>query len=332
MHTFRNEEQRAAEVRARLAPAFELAEGLFNFWLTAEKDSWIAKSTLSPLSLHLAMLLDVQALRLFRSVIEQSRRCEGFCATILSRSLYESVLGVAFLLMKRVQIIVEAKGPAGTPGAKAFQAKASSKGIKPTRKDSLSHELRANLYYMHAFIQQRERALEIIGRYPGNKRRVKRLEKTLDRSVIVEQEKAIGPAWSYILRHQPHTYSGLTIEELAKVLHKSLFRWRHTVYPFQSRAVHANDPFKHVEMAPGEEGARLGQPSLSPPLSQDATVPRPMDSAQRSVPPATQLLLRQLRLLKTTETLLALRVQAVPFRANRFTHFGGRTHPLPAAY
>jgi hypothetical protein len=78
MREFPGEEQRSAEVQENLAPAFELAEGLYSFWLTAEKDRWLAKSALPPLGIHLTMLLDVQALRLFRSVIEDCRRCEAF--------------------------------------------------------------------------------------------------------------------------------------------------------------------------------------------------------------------------------------------------------------
>jgi len=83
MCRFANEDEWSAEVQKNLAAAFDLAQGLFNFWLTAEKDAWVAKTTLPPLGVSLAMMLDVQALRLFRSVVEQCERCEGFCACIL---------------------------------------------------------------------------------------------------------------------------------------------------------------------------------------------------------------------------------------------------------
>jgi hypothetical protein len=256
MREFPGERQRSAEVQRNLAPAFDLAEAVFNFWLIQEKDKWIAKSTLPPLGIHLAMMLDVQACRLFRSIIEESRRCEGFNARILSRSLFETVLGVGFLLMKRVRIAVDPTGPSGTPGAQKFVAKASSKRVKPGRKHELSREFRAKLYYTHSLIQL-ERGIERVGKFPGNKQRVKRLVKSLDPCLITNHEKEIGPQWSYILRHRPHTYSGLSVEDLAKVLHNSLTRWYEVIYHFQSRAVHANDPLKHIDVSDGNTAKAL---------------------------------------------------------------------------
>jgi hypothetical protein len=251
MRKFFGEEERSAEVQKNLAPAFDLAEALFNFWLMQEKDEHVDKSTLPPLTKYLAMMLDVQACRLFRSVVAECRRSEGFTASILSRSLFETILGVAFLLMKRVRIIVDPKLPSGTAGALKFDAKASSRGVKPGRKDALSRELRANLYYAHSLFEDQERSIQRVGKFPGNKWRVKRLLKAIDPGLIAEQEKAIGPEWSYILRHRPHSYSGLSVEDLARVLHKSFSAWYETIYRFQSRAVHANDPLTHVEISDG---------------------------------------------------------------------------------
>ncbi len=254
MHQFPGEKKRAAEVQEKLADAFNLAEALFNFWLTAEKDEWIAKSTLPTAGIHLSMMLDVQALRLFRSVIEQCRRCEGFNASILARSLYESVLGVGFLLVEDLRIIVEpivSRGPpaAASPTASGYRAKFRSKGVKRTAKHRLSRELRANLYYAHSLFQDQERGLEILERVPRYKKKVKELKKTIDIALIAEKDKEIGPEWSYILRHHPHTYSGLSVADLARVLDQSLSWWQQIIYPFQSRAVHANDPLKHIEIS-----------------------------------------------------------------------------------
>src|SRR5262249_40255969 len=114
MRGFPLEQKRSSEVQKNLASAFDLSEAMFNFWLVQEKDHWIGKSTLPPLAIYLAMMMDVQACRLFRSVIEECRRCEAFSASILSRALFETILGDGFLLMKRVRIIVEPKGTPGT--------------------------------------------------------------------------------------------------------------------------------------------------------------------------------------------------------------------------
>jgi len=182
------EQKRSAEVQKNLASAFDLAEAMFNFWLVQEKDHWIGKSTARPLAIHLAMMLDVQACRLFRSVIEQCRRCEGFSASILSRSLFETILGDAFLLMERVRIIVEPKGPVGTPDALKFHAKVLSKGVKRSRKHELSREFRANLYLAHAFFQDQERGIERVSKFPGNKRKAGRLKKSIDPGVVANYE------------------------------------------------------------------------------------------------------------------------------------------------
>jgi hypothetical protein len=251
MRKFPGEEQQSVEVQKGLAAAFDLAEAMFKFWLTQEKAERVGKQTLPPLAIYLALMLDVQATRLFRSVIEECRRCEAFSASILSRSLFETILGDGFLLLKRVRIIVESRGPSGSPGAMKFDAKPSSNGLRPGRKDELSRQLRANLYYSHLLLHDYEWGIEKVAKFPGNKARVKRLLKTADSGLIAEYERAIGPQWTYILRHRPHSYSGLSVENLAKVLHKSFSRWYETIYYFQSRAVHGNDPFKFVEIPDG---------------------------------------------------------------------------------
>ena len=66
---------------------------------------------------------------------------------------------------------------------------------------------------------------------------------------IAEIEKEIGPKWSYIMRHHPHTYSGLSVADLAQAMGQSLSWRQQIIYPFQSRAVHANDPLKHIEIS-----------------------------------------------------------------------------------
>jgi hypothetical protein len=254
MRGFPQEQERSAKMQKNLASAFDLAEAMFNFWLLQEKDHWIAKSKLPPLAINLAMMLDVQACRLFRSVIEACRRCEAFSASILSRALFETILGDEFLLRKRVRIIVEPNGPPGTPDALKFHAKVSSNAVKRSRKHRLSREFRAKLSLAHLFFQDQERGIDRASRLPGNKRRAAQLKKRTDPRVVAEYEKEIGPEWSYILRHRPHTYSGLSVENLARAIHKKFLQWYETIYHFQSRAVHASDLLKHVDKADGKTG------------------------------------------------------------------------------
>jgi hypothetical protein len=269
MIRFPNEHERSAEVRKNLASAFDLAEALLGFWYRQPKDAWIAKTTISWRAANLAMILDVQACRLLRSVIEECQRCEGHNASILARSLFETVLAVAFLLIEDVRIIVaeiQPKGGQTSPQAQPkFCAKASSKGVRRTKKHRLSRELRADLYAAHQFFRLSGRDIDSVDKHAGQKRRATTLRKSVDPVLVVECEKGIGPEWTYILRHHPHTYSGLKIEDLAKVLGKSFQSWYETIYHFQSLPVHAADLLKHIDLV----DANTARPKF---LSWDAQV------------------------------------------------------------
>jgi hypothetical protein len=246
MQQFPDEEKRSVEVGRSLTEAFDLAEAMVNVWLTLEKDKCCLKSTLPSQTLLFAIALAVQACRLFRSVIEECKRCEAYSASILTRSIYETVLGDAFILARRLRIIVEPRGPAGTPGAAKFDAKASSKTATASQKRWLSREFRAKLYLAHSFFEQETRAIEKIGKFPGQKRHAAKLKKMVDPATVAHYENAIGPEWTYILRSS-HSYSGLKVEPLTKVLHKELTRWYETIYHFQSRDTHGSNPLQHVD-------------------------------------------------------------------------------------
>src|SRR5437773_5783037 len=71
MHQFPGEEDRSAGVQRSLADLFNLAESLFNYWLDQDKNSWRADVPME--SANLALILDVQALRLFRSIVEDCK-------------------------------------------------------------------------------------------------------------------------------------------------------------------------------------------------------------------------------------------------------------------
>jgi hypothetical protein len=174
------------------------------------------------------------------------------------------VLGVAFVLVEDLRIIVQ-RNQHPVPGSAprvSFHAHARLDGVKRTRKHWLSRELRGKLFYAHAFLHDHERQLEILDQVPRYRRKVKKLRKTIDPASIAEIENDIGPAWSYILRHTPYTCSGLSVAGLARVLGKSLSWWYDAIYPFQSRAVHANDFMKHLEVIDG----RVGPTFLSKPF------------------------------------------------------------------
>jgi hypothetical protein len=251
MHQFPKEHGRSAEVQQNLADLFDLAESLFNYWLDQDKNHW--RAGVPTQSANLALILDVQALRLFRSIVIDCRRAEAFTASILTRTLFETVLAVLFLLKKDVRIIVEPVYPKGGPRSTTptgYAAKPRSRNTKRTAKHRLSHELRANLFMAHYYFTLESRHIERLGKFPGMYHKAKLLKKSVDPTAAAEYEREIGPEWTHVLRHS-HSYSGLTIEALAGVLDKSLARWYGTVYHFQSCDAHAANWFQHLDTHDG---------------------------------------------------------------------------------
>ena len=111
---------------------------------------------------------------------------------------------------------------------------------------TISRELRGLLHIAHSYFEKEETVVERMGMIPGLKREIKKIKKGIDRTKSAEYEKAIGPEWTYILRNNS-SYSGLSVSDLAKVLYKPLHLWYKTVYYFQSRDTHGNDPLQHVD-------------------------------------------------------------------------------------
>jgi Family of unknown function (DUF5677) len=248
MHSFAREDERSSLVQANLADHFDFAEALFNFWLDQGKNRW--DHTVPIESANLALILDVQACRLFRSVIEDCRRCEAFNASIFARTLFETVLAVAFLLNKDVRIIVEAVvDKCGVPGAlpRKFAAKFRSPRTKRTRKHLLSREFRANLFLAFDYFQLQGRAVASLAKFPGLHQKAKSLRKLIDPNIAAQYEQDVGPQWLYILRHGRKGYAGLSVEDLSKALGKQFSLWYQTMYHFQSTAVHALDFRKHLD-------------------------------------------------------------------------------------
>lgn len=259
MRTFPGEEIRSAEVQHNLAPYFTLAERIQNFWLTQEKDEWMAKSKLSAFVTNVAGLLDIQALRQFRSIVEESRRCEGLNANIIARSMFETVMAQRFILAKRLCIVVEPKlDNAGNPvrdsrGATRYRARIPSKNARPKKTDWLSRELRANLYWTHRAFQDL-RALDRLSTGKRMKKKTQTLKDGVGKQIADECANDIGPEWTSILK-ESDTYSGLSIADLAKVLFKGFGRWQQTIYFFQCQDAHATNARQHLAITEGRAKA-----------------------------------------------------------------------------
>jgi Family of unknown function (DUF5677) len=250
---FPDENERVHDLESNLARQFEFAERFYRFWLERPKDRWLSRSNLPENSLHLAMLLNIQACRQFRSMVEECRRGEAFCANIIARSLYETTLALLFVLKPRVRIVVEpdTKRRTHPDGSLKYS-------VRPLRKKEKasnipSRELRADLYVAHSVISG-PAFFERMGTIPKLKRfgkqRARRVRE-LTAPNAKEFQRRVGPEWWSALRIT-HSYSGLGVEQLTSVVDSAgaLTGWYQTVYRAQCSLVHGNEALLH-----GQAGA-----------------------------------------------------------------------------
>lgn len=247
---FPDEDKLSAEVQARLAAEFDFARRLYGFWIRHPKDEWLDKSRLPGHTLDLAMLLNVQLYRQFRSVHDECCRCEAFSASIVGRSVFETIVALLFVLKPRVHIVVAPVIKNGihahtAGGVPKWSAKPPSKKNPPSKQTFLSRAARANLYFAHVAFAD-DLFAEKCQRTNGLKRLGALVAKNVLPSTVAHFENLVGPQWTYILRDS-HGYSGLPLASLARLLDKNLARWYETIYHFQSRMVHANDALRHAK-------------------------------------------------------------------------------------
>jgi hypothetical protein len=257
MRPFPGEGERREEVARNLNGFFNVAESLHNFWLTHPKDYWIQKSKFPPLIINVAAMLDIQASRLFRSAIEECERCQAYAANIITRSLFETVLAMRFVLVrKRLLVAVDrVKTKGGSPkvdaaGNPVYYSKLADSSTPKSLIRYLSRKKRANLFLANACFQD-VRSSQKLTSLPHMKRKVRKLEPVVD-ALIAAYEKALGAEWSSIL-HSSHTYSGLNVETLSKLMGKPFERWYQVIYHFQSINVHAGDPLRHLVTSEDEK-------------------------------------------------------------------------------
>lgn len=236
MLQFYGEEKRTAEIQNNLAEFFNLAERIHIFWLTGEKTKWHNESKLPPIVTNVCAIIDVQALRKFRSIVEECSRGEARNAAIIARSLFETLLAQTFVLKRKLAIIIQPHPDPRFSGE--FKAYMATDTRKPTATDWLSREFRAQLY-MSFLVPLTEKGLKKLSE--GRKRltnKADKLNQTVGKLIEAEMLKNIGPEWMSIQRTSGQ-YSGFKIAELARVLRKDLKRWYESPYHFQSNDAHA---------------------------------------------------------------------------------------------
>ncbi len=245
-------ETRVAEIQVQNSDAIELARRMFSSWINRPIDRWLSKSDLPGVVLSLSYMLNVQACRQFRTVVELCRIGEGANANIIGRSLFETVLAAHFILAEKFYIVLKPKLSKrhGNP-PKRTPLKWTARPRQPgDRCRTMSREKRALIFQAHCMAQGYDIA-EAIGTHifvdTGK-------QLTLDPKPLKDARKRIGPEWEYIQSHYPKTYSGLTLKALAEAAGHWFPIWYESMYPDQSRNVHGVDPISHlnIDQATGE--------------------------------------------------------------------------------
>jgi hypothetical protein len=244
MGPLRGEPVSVLSAQADLSTEFDFAERLYRFWMR-RYCSELERSDLPPRVITVGVLLTTQACRLYRSIIEECHRSEGLCANVLARSLYETLISLRFVLKRSLRIIIAPS----SPGAVTHVARAPSRNNRAIGNAALTREHRASLYLLHVQFES-ERLLRKCGATPRSQRalRLKRLRSDpAAQSARAAMEQFVGPEWVYVLSHEPHTYSGLSIESLARLVgpNRKLGQWYAGHYHIQSGMVHTAVALRH---------------------------------------------------------------------------------------
>lgn len=244
MTTFLGENERSVEVQQALQDEFDLAIRLFNVWARVEPSRWLRRSNLNDKVLHVAMTLGNQAVRLFRSVIEECRRAEGMCGLILSRTLYETSVALDFVMAPTIHIR-PVKGRNDKSGKPKYHVEVVKRGGK-----SLSREFRATLYMVSTALQE-ERQIQELSSVTGLRRFARSQQKKVNPKVIAAIERTLGPEWTSILREKSG-YSGLSIAQTARLTGRTGEVWYKVGYAVQCRASHAAEAWKYITVPDGQ--------------------------------------------------------------------------------
>lgn len=247
--------EREIEIAERFKDEFDLAYRLFNYWLYCEKAKWLYKSDLPGRVKEVAMVLNHQATRQYRSIVRLCESGEAFDAMVIAGSLFETAMASCFVLQPELDIaIVRDDNPLRTSKYRAAIPSRRQSG------ENLTQEFRAKLYQAHAIFNEERFATKLMT-INGQEELAKKV--TVDSKIIEGAESALGEAWVHILR-KSHSYSGLSISDLAKVLQNGFEFWYQTIYAIQSRMTHANDAYRHMRRSAIGQSASSKIACISP--------------------------------------------------------------------
>jgi len=219
---FPDEESIRNDVARDCGDIIDLAKRVLSSWMTVGRSHGYTKSALPPEVINAAYVLDVRACRQFRSVVELCMRGEAHDASILTRTMFENLLALEFVLKPRISL---------KPYKNRYKSKAPS---------SMSRLLRARLYLTYFGFQWEVLKSRNSKKARAN-RRARQLASQVPKQVRDHYESLIGSVWVERFKQHPRTYSGLTVSELAQAIGPVYAIWYNVVYAIQSGDVHASN-------------------------------------------------------------------------------------------
>ena len=199
-----------------------LAKRALNSWTTIQRSHGYRQSSLSPEVKNAAFAIDIRACRQFRSVVELCMRGEAHDASVLTRTMFENLLALEFVLKPRISL------------------KHYKERYKRDAPSSMPRLLRARLYLTY-FAFQWEVLKSRNKSKPGAKRHARRLASCVPKQILDKYESLIGSIWVERFKRHPRTYSGLSVADLSRAIGPVYARWYNVVYAIQSGAVHASN-------------------------------------------------------------------------------------------
>ena len=239
MIIFPDEEERIREVSVVLEGRFDLGKRLLSFWLNRPFDELLNRSKLSGFVIDTVMMINVAAYRRYRSIIELCQRCEAEDAGILARSLFEVAVATVFILKPQVWIATRRT-------RRGYIAEPVERHERRKGHGYLTREFRAHLFLASQIFQEELSAGEL-AKLRGWKRAARTIQKNLPFELMAEAERLIGQEWTYVLKHPPKTYSGLTLKQLSQILQHKFDVWYATIYAVQSKAVHCRNAVNYID-------------------------------------------------------------------------------------
>lgn len=260
-------------IEARLA----LLARLWKAWNHVAVDRRWPAPGVGPWEIVAVKALTMQLWRQANSLANECAKSEAMVGDSISRSLFETVLAIRFIINPAVRLCIRyktdnhGKKTRGKDGRVNYHVEKMTGGNKrPRRPANLANEFRAKLFL--AFIELQDEIYadskagipELAASVAQIRQSIATAKRFWKSQGLTGFASSVSAPWRRVLRKQG-SYAGLNIHALSELLGQDLNLYYDTIYHFQSRSVHGTATLTHVI---GENAA--GEPTLlfdSPPAA-----------------------------------------------------------------